>query len=90
MPRVTIKRKEYKLLDLKLWVRRQMVLNHKTQAQVGEVLGLTQPEISYKLKIPDKKKKERVNLDTFTYGQVLDLCEFFEVDEEERKRLLIM
>lgn len=90
MPRVTINKKEYKLLDFKGWVRKQMALNHKTQVQVGEVLGISQSTVSQMLKIPDKRKKEKINPDPFTYGQVLTLCEFFEVDEEERMRLLMM
>lgn len=93
MPRVTINKKEYKLLDFKGWVRKQMALNHKTQVQVGKALGISQSKVSKMLKIPNKGKKEKeekINPDPFTYGQVLTLCEFFEVDEEERMRLLMM
>ncbi len=90
MPRVTIKKKEYKLIDFKVWVIGQMALNHKTQAQLGEALGVTQGEISQKLKIPDKRKKEKVRLDAFTLGQVLEIFDYFDASPEDRLRLLTM
>lgn len=91
MPRVPIKKKDYKLVDFKLWVKTKMELNHMKQEDVGKALGLSQERISQMLKIPDKKKKnEKINPDPFSYGQVLTLCEFFEADEDEKARLLTM
>lgn len=91
MPRVDIKKKDYKLKDFKGWVRAQMHLNHKTQKDVGDALGLTQASISYMLKTPDKdkkKKNEKINPDPFTYGQILVLFQLFDTPDEERLRLL--
>lgn len=91
MPRVGIKRKEYKLKDFKGWVVQQMHIHHKTQKEVAEALGISQSSICQMLKVPDKKTKDKkIKEDPFTYGQLLTLCELFEVDGEEKKRLLTM
>lgn len=91
MPRVTIKRKEYKLNDLKGWVIAQMHLHHMTQAEVGQALGISQSALSQMLKAADKKKgKEKIKPDPFSYGDLLTLCELFEASEEEKQRLLTM
>ncbi|MCM1057916.1 MAG: hypothetical protein NC517_09950 [Firmicutes bacterium] len=93
MPRVALsaeQRRDYKLLDFKIWVNGMMKRHHKTQREVGEALGLSQVRISQMLKIPKAGKREKVEPDPFTYGQVLTLCEFFRVEEEERKKLLML
>lgn len=92
MPRVSINRKEYKLNDFKGWVTAQMRLHHKTQAEVGQALGISQSALSQMLKVPDKKKdkNEKIKKDPFSYGDLLTLCELFEVSEEEKQRLLTM
>ncbi len=91
MPRVALtaaQRRDYKLRDFKGWVTKQMKLNGKRQADVAEALGVSQARISQMLKIP--QKGDRTNPDPFSYGQVLALCEYFEVDGEERQRLLTL
>ncbi len=94
MPRVALtaqQRREYKTIDLKGWIVKQMKLNGKRQADVAEALGLSVGRVSQMLKIPDRKKgAERVNPDPFSYGQILTLCEFFNVDDEEKKKLLTL
>ena len=92
MPRVSINRKWYKLNDLKGWIVAQMHLHHKTQAEVGQALGISQSMLSQMLKVPDKKKGKngKIKPDPFSYGDLLTLCELFEVSEEEKKRLLTM
>lgn len=95
MPRTPLsmeQKRDYKLRDFKGWVKSQMHLNHKTQADVGEALGISQAMVSYMLKVPDKnnKKDEKIRPDPFTYGQVLTLCEFFGVDEKEKQKLLTL
>ena len=93
MPRVSINRKEYKLNDFKGWVTAQMRLHHKTQAEVGQALGISQSALSQMLKVKDKKKSkkdEKIKPDPFSYGDLLTLCELFEVSEEEKQRLLTM
>lgn len=95
MPRVALsmeQKKDYKIKDFKGWVKSQMHLNHKTQADVGRVLGISQPMVSQMLKVPDKDKKkdEKIKPDPFTYGQVLALCELFKVDDREKLKLLTL
>ena len=92
MPRVSVKRKEYKMLDLKGWIQHQMKVTGKRQADVAEALGVSQSRVSQMLKIPDRKKSknEKVTVDPFSYGDLLSLCELFGVDGEEKKRLLTM
>lgn len=91
MPRVAFnidQKKAYKLKDFKGWVVKQMKLTGKNQSDVAEALGITQSMVSKMLKIP--RGKEKSNPDPFSYGQVITLCELFDADENERKRLLIL
>lgn len=88
MPRVSIKKKDYKLLDLKGWITAQMKIHHLRQVDVAEALGLDQPQISGRLKIP--KKGEKVNPDPWTYGDLLTLFELFETSDEEKLKLLTL
>lgn len=88
MPRVAIKKKEYKILDLKGWIVHQMRMKDKTQYDVAEALGISQPNVSRMLRIP--KRGERIEIDVFTYGDLLTLCELFEVSDEEKIRLLTL
>lgn len=89
MPRVSAKRKEYKVKDLKGWIVMQMKLHGMNQADVAKALGRSQPQISYMLKIP-KNGREKITADPFSYGDLLTLCELFDVSGEEKQRLLTM
>lgn len=85
--RITAKKKEYKVLDLKKWIRIQMAASGKRQSDVGKALGISQGAVSERLK--DKKEGgEIINPDPFSYGDILALCELFEVSGEEKQRLL--
>lgn len=88
MPRVTIKKKEYKVLDLKGWVVHQMKMAGLKQSDLAEALGISQPRISMMLKIP--KRGEKMPVDVFTYGDLLILCELFGVSGEEKQKLLTL
>lgn len=88
MPRVAIKRKDYKLLDLKGWICHQMKLKGLRQSDIADALGLTQPQISQRLKIP--KHGEKVNIDTFSYGDLLTLCDLFGASDEDKQKLLTL
>lgn len=88
MPRVTIKKKEYKIIDLKGWIVYKMKMAGLTQSDVADALGISQPRVSSRLKLP--KKGEKVNIDVFTYGDLLTLCELFGVSDEEKQRLLTL
>lgn len=92
MPRVALndrQRREQKIIGLKGWVAAQMKLNGKRQADIAEALGVTTGRVSQMLKVP-KGKGDKTNPDPFSYGQVLILCEFFGVDEDERRKLLTL
>lgn len=88
MPRVSIKKKEYKILDLKGWIVHQMKMTGLNQSDLAEALGISQPRVSIMLKIP--KRGERMPVDVFTYGDLLTLCELFGVSGEEKQKLLTL
>lgn len=91
MPRVALsieQKKAYKVKDLKGWVCHQMKVTGKKQKEVAEALGISQPRISSMLKVA--KKGERVTADPFTYGDLLTLCNLFDVSDEEKIRLLTL
>lgn len=99
LPRIALgedQKKMYKILDFKGWVAKQMKLTRKTQTEVAEALGISPGRMSQMLKIPDardrgkKKKGGKLEIDVFSYGQVLTLCEFFGVDGEEKEQLLTL
>lgn len=94
MPRNALtqeQRVDYKLKDLKKWIRRNMADSRCTQKDIGKVLGLSQGTVSIMLKDVDGKKKDpRVKEDPISYGQLLKLCEYFGVDEKEKQRLLTL
>ncbi len=50
MPRIAAKKKEYKVLDLKKWVKMQIAANGLNQTKVGEALGISQVALSQRLK----------------------------------------
>ncbi len=88
MPRVAIKKKDYKIIDLKGWVVHQMKMSGLKQSDVAEALGISQPRMSAMLKIP--KRGERIPVDVFTYGDLLTLCELFGISDEEKQKLLTL
>lgn len=91
MPRVALtmeQRKDYKVLDFKSWVIKQMKLNGKRQSDVAKILGVSNGRVSQMLRFP--KKGEKLKTDVFSYGQLLLLCEYFNADEEERRRLMTL
>lgn len=86
MPRVAIKKKDYKLKDLKGEIVKLMKMNGITQTDLGKALNLSQSRICEMLKM----EGENVNPDPFTYGDLLTICEFFEVSGEVKQRWLTM
>lgn len=89
MPRILAKKQEYKVLDLKKWIKMQMAANDMNQTMVGEALGISQEMVSKRLS--NKKEGGRiVNKDPFSYGDLLILCDLFGVDKEEKQKLLTM
>lgn len=89
MPRIAAKKKEYKVLDLKKWIKMQIAANDLNQTKVGEALGISQAAVSQRLE--NNIVGGRVmNPDPFSYGDIVTLCDLFGVDEEEKKKLLTL
>ena len=88
MPRVTVKKKEYKILDLKGWITHQMKMMGLKQSDVAEALGISQSRVSVMLKVPTRE--EKVPVDVFSYGDLLTLCELFKTSDEEKMKLLTL
>lgn len=91
MPRIALsieQKKAYKVKDFKGWVCHQMKLSGKKQKDIAEALDLSQSQISKMLKVA--KKGERVTEDPFSYGDLLTLCNLFEVSDVEKQRLLTL
>lgn len=93
MPKVALsieQKKAYKVKDLKGWVWKQMKLSGKSQTEVAKAIGISQPRLSDMLRIAEKGDKRKDNPDPFTYGDLLTLCELFDVSDEEKIRLLTL
>lgn len=88
MPRVLIKKKEYKILDLKGWIHHQMKMNGLNQVDIAKALGVSQARVSQMLRIP--KNGERIKNDVFSYGDLLTLCKLFEATDEDKQKLLTL
>ncbi len=50
MPRVNIKRKEYKISDLSKWIVAKMYEMNITQSDLANMIGISQPAFSNRLK----------------------------------------
>lgn len=83
-------KRAYKLKDFKVWVYKQMKLNGLNQSDLGKAIGVSQVRVSQMLKIPNPKSKVRIDLDPFSYGDLLIMFDLFGTPEEERKRLLTL
>lgn len=88
MPRVTINKKKYKILDLKGWIVGQMKVHGLKQKDIADALGVSQPVVSLMLRIPNEK--DRTNIDQISYGDLLTLFDLFGTSDEEKARLLTL
>lgn len=77
MPRIRAKRTDYKLKDFTKWVKVQMLEQDMSQVELADLLGVTQPGISYKLKT-----------NTFTLKDIIIMMNTFNPEAEELKKLL--
>lgn len=85
MPRVDLKKKEYKIKDIKGWVVKEMKLNGLRQEDVAAELGIKQSAMSQRIAMPKKGKPPS---DSFSYGDMLTLFKLFNTPDEERLFLL--
>ena len=72
MPRVQINKKKYKVKGIGGWVTEQLFKERKSQTALSEALDTTQQAVSYKIRH-----------NTFSYGDLLTLFEFFNTSYEE-------
>lgn len=79
MPRVAIKRKEYKLSDFSKWLVGEMKEKKLKQSDIGKLLGISQPAVS-----------QRLESGNFTYDQLLILFDKLQTPEKDIIRLMKM
>lgn len=84
MPRVAIKKKDYKIRDLKAWIYGQMHTQGLKQEDIAQKLGITQQALSNRLK-PGGRSRES---DPFSYGDLLTLFELFGATDEDKLNLM--
>lgn len=77
MPRVSINKKKYKVSDLSKWIVGKMYELNMTQSDLSEMLGITQPAVSNRLK-----------KGLFSYADMLILLKELQVTDEEILRFM--
>lgn len=79
MPRVRIKKKEYKVSDLSKWIVSKMYERHLKQEYLAECIGISQPAFCNRLK-----------KGLFSYDELLTLFKELEATDEEKLRLMTL
>lgn len=79
MPRVLIKKKEYKASDLSKWIVVRMYELGVRQRELGELLGISQPRLSEKL-----KKNQ------FSYEDLLTVFQRLKATDEDILKIMKM
>lgn len=77
MPRVTLKRKDYKVSDFTKWLKAKMRYEGITQIQLADKLNITQPALSQKMVSG-----------AFTLKDLITIFEVTRAEENEIARLL--
>lgn len=77
MPRVAIKKKEYKVSDFSKWIVTKMYEHHLKQSDLAELIGISQPAFCNRLK-----------KGLFSYSEILTLLEKLSATDEEILRLM--
>lgn len=77
MPRVTIKRKEYKASDLSKWIVGKMYELNLTQTDLAGYIGISQPAFCNRLRTA-----------SFSYRQLLTLFEKLHATDEEIVKMM--
>lgn len=72
VPRVRIKRKDYKISDFSKWIAGKMLENGMNQTEMGALIGISQPAFQNRLK-----------KGLFSYDDVLTLFEKLKATDEE-------
>lgn len=77
MPRVSINKKKYLMKDLREWIIGRMNSCKKTHLAMGELLGISQPAFS-----------RRLRNSNFEYNQLLEIFKELNATDEEILRLM--
>lgn len=77
MPRVAIKKKDYRIIDFRKWLAGEMAVNGIKQKDIAEWFGISQPAVSQKIREGN-----------FTLKELLIVFEQFKVPEEQIGKLL--
>lgn len=77
MPRVTIKKKEYKITDLSKWLVGKIYEKNMRQRQVAALIGISQPAFCNRLK-----------KGLFSYGELLTLFKELDITDEEILKIM--
>lgn len=78
MPRVSLKKYEYKMNDFSKWVRVQMLIHNKKQEDMANLLGISRSGFTYK-----------INHNAFTLEDVMKMNAVFKPKGEELEKLLV-
>lgn len=81
MPRVSIKRKDYMIVDFSRWLVGKMREKNLRQVDVAKLLGIDQPGLSRRIQSGMKGR------DSFSQGQMITLFKELEATDEEILRL---
>lgn len=77
MPRVHILQKKYMLKDLSDWITGKMRVQKKSQAHMGELLGMSQVAFG-----------KRLMSGNFEYGQLIEILKELKATDEEILKLM--
>lgn len=82
MPRVAINKKKYMLQDLYVWIDGKMSLKDIHQEDLGNILGITQEAVFYRL------KGLKCGKDTFKHMDLAIIFKTLEATDEEILRFM--
>jgi predicted transcriptional regulator len=72
MPRVHINKKKYMISDFRVWVIGKMNVLGKSQADMGNLLGISQPAFG-----------KRLRTSNFDYSQIITIFKELQATDEE-------
>lgn len=82
MPRVTINKKRYMLQDLYEWIEGRRARFDMTQADLGKLIGISQPSMH------DRLEKLKEGKDVFKHIDLAIIFKRFEATDEEILRFM--
>ena len=77
MPRSCINKKQYKVSDIGSWIVSRLFKERKRYEDLAEALDITRQAVYYK-----------IHHNSFTYGDLLTIFEFFNTSDDEILQLM--